>query len=327
MKLIPNKILIIQTAFIGDAILATSLVESWSKAYPQSRIDILVRKGNESLFHQHPKLTQVLVWDKKGGKYKKLFSLLKKIRKEHYDAVVTIQRFLATGMLTAFSGAKYRHGYSSNPLAALFTYTVNFDTESGIHETERNTLLLKPFKIEKAERPRLYPSKEDDRFCQVYKNKEYVCIAPTSVWFTKQWPKENWIKLIQQFNKELNVYLLGAPSDFEACESIRLESARDNTINLAGKLSFLQSASLMRDAKMNYVNDSAPMHIASAMNAPTTAIYCSTLPSFGFGPLADDSRIIEYKGELACRPCGLHGKKKCPEGHFNCSHTLDQLIN
>lgn len=326
MIAIPEKILIIQTAFIGDAILATSLIESWADKYPQSRIDILVRKGNESLFYQHPKLTRVLVWDKKGGKYRNLFSLLKKIRKERYDAVFTIQRFLATGILTAFSGAKYRHGYSSNPLSALFSYTVDFDTETGIHETERNTLLLEPFKIDKAHRPRLYPSQEDNDYCQDYKKKDYVCIAPTSVWFTKQWPKENWVKLIQHFDKDLNIYLLGAPSDFEACEAIRKESGTDNTINLAGKLSFLQSASLMRDAKMNYVNDSAPMHIASSMNAPTTAIYCSTLPSFGFGPLSDDSTVIEYKGELACRPCGLHGKKKCPEGHFNCSDTLEQLI-
>ncbi len=90
-------------------------------------------------------------------------------------------------------------------------------------------------------------------------------------------------------------------------------------INLAGKLSFLSSAALMKGARMNYVNDSAPMHFASAVNAPVTAVYCSTIPSFGYGPLSDRSFIVETPVALHCRPCGLHGHTKCPEGHFHCA--------
>jgi heptosyltransferase-2 len=84
----------------------------------------------------------------------------------------------------------------------------------------------------------------------------------------------------------------------------------------------------MKDARMNFTNDSAPMHIASAMNAPVTAIYCSTVPRFGFGPLSDDSRIIEIANDLYCRPCGIHGYHSCPEKHFNCAFQIDvnQLI-
>ena len=70
---------------------------------------------------------------------------------------------------------------------------------------------------------------------------------------------------------------------------------------------------------MTYTNDSAPMHFASAVNAPVSAIYCSTVPSFGFGPLSDQHFVFETDKDLDCRPCGLHGKKQCPEGHFNCS--------
>ena len=80
---------------------------------------------------------------------------------------------------------------------------------------------------------------------------------------------------------------------------------------------------------MNYVNDSAPMHFASAVNAPTAAIYCSTVPSFGFGPLSTKAVVIEIQEPLACRPCGIHGHAACPEGHFNCAlHIKDeQLLN
>jgi heptosyltransferase-2 len=93
-------------------------------------------------------------------------------------------------------------------------------------------------------------------------------------------------------------------------------------VNLCGQLTFLQSAALMRDAKMNFVNDSAPLHFASSMNAPVTAVFCSTVPKFGFGPLSDDSVIIETHEELSCRSCGIHGHKECPELHFKCSKTI-----
>jgi heptosyltransferase-2 len=79
----------------------------------------------------------------------------------------------------------------------------------------------------------------------------------------------------------------------------------------------------MKNAQMNYVNDSAPMHLASAVNAPVTAIFCSTIPAFGFTPLSDHSRVIETSEVLPCRPCGLHGYAKCPKGHFKCAETIE----
>ena len=177
--------------------------------------------------------------------------------------------------------------------------------------------------------PKLYPTLEHFKNVQSYKNRgiatpafEYVCIAPTSVWFTKQLPKEKWIALIDRLPGDYFIYLLGAPSDKETCEEIRKSSKHSMIENLAGELSFLESAALMRDAKMNYVNDSAPMHLASAMNAPTTAIYCSTVPAFGFGPLAAYSKTVETQLQLDCRPCGLHGFKSCPKGHFKCATTI-----
>jgi len=80
---------------------------------------------------------------------------------------------------------------------------------------------------------------------------------------------------------------------------------------------------------MNFVNDSAPMHLASAVNAPVTAIFCSTVPSFGFGPLSEKSIVIETKEKLDCRPCGLHGFKACPKGHFKCAYSIsnEELIS
>ena len=91
-------------------------------------------------------------------------------------------------------------------------------------------------------------------------------------------------------------------------------------INLSGQLSLLQSAALMKGAQMNYVNDSGPLHLCSAMDAPVTAFFCSTIPGFGFGPLSSVKVVLETKEELSCRPCGMHGKSACPLGHFACGN-------
>ena len=67
----------------------------------------------------------------------------------------------------------------------------------------------------------------------------------------------------------------------------------------------------------------ATANIASAMNAPVTVVFCSTVPAFGFGPLRENGRVAETSEKLACRPCGLHGYKACPEGHFKCALAID----
>ena len=315
-----KKILIIQTAFIGDVILATSLVEKLSAFYPELKIDFLLRKGNESLLHGHPKLNAVLIWDKEGGKYKNLYRLLRQIRRSKYDVVITLQRFLSSGILTAFSGAKLKIGFDKNPLSRFFDesfpHVIEIHQQSQ-HEVERNHQLIQALTDDKVAMPKLYPLDADSK--TLGQDENSVTISPCSVWHTKQWPADKWVGLINRLPKTTKVYLLGAPGDKEACNRIAGLSSHSNIEVMAGSLSLLQSAALMKEAQMNYVNDSAPLHLASAMNAPVTAMFLSTVPQFGFTPLSDNSAICETSDKLACRPCGLHGKKACPEGHFKCS--------
>lgn len=326
-----QKILVIQTAFIGDAVLATAILEKVHHTFPDASIDIMVRKGNESLFNQHPFLHEVLVWDKKQNKYSHLMQLLLKVRRTKYDKLINVQRFAATGFIAAFSGALEIIGFDKNPFSFLFNKKVKHIVSNDgkvIHETDRNQALIASFTDAYAAKPKLYPTKSDFDSVASLKTNQYICIAPASVWFTKQFPADKWISFIHETPENVWVYLLGAPGDFALCEDIHSQCSHLNVVNLAGKLSFLQSAALMRDGLMNYVNDSAPMHFASAVNAPVAAVYCSTIPGFGFGPLSDKKHIVEVTEMLACRPCGLHGRSTCPLEHFNCAYhiTNNQLL-
>lgn len=320
-----KKILIIQTAFIGDVVLATALVEKLYAYFPGSSIDFLVRKGNESLLSNNPKLNRVLIWNKKEHKLRNLFHMLGQIRKERYDLVVNVQRFFATGLLTAFSGAKQTIGFDKNPLSFLFSKKIKhvFDLQHPKHEVERNNELIAAITDNLFTKPVLYPSAADENAVAVYTGNRFVTMTPSSVWFTKKYPAEKWIELVAAFDPSYKIFLLGGKDNFEECKSIADKAANRNVGILAGNLSFLQSAALMKKAEMNYVNDSAPLHFASAVNAPVTAIFCSTIPALGYTPLSDRSFIVETKEQLACRPCGLHGKKACPLGHFKCGFGIE----
>jgi ADP-heptose:LPS heptosyltransferase len=334
-----QKFLVIQTAFIGDVVLATGIIEKLHASFPDARIDFLLRKGNEPLLQDHPFLNELLVWDKKTQKFANLWRLLRRIRRTRYDKVINAQRFAATGFLTAFSGAGETVGFDKNPLSPLFSRRVPHIVGDGRHEIDRNQDLIRDFTDDLPARPRLYPSSRDEEQVRAYITglPFYLTISPASVWFTKQYPKEKWIDFITRLPDHLSnrlaahgtVFLLGAPADRPLCDEIIAGAgAPAHIINLAGKLTFLQSAALQKGALMNYVNDSAPMHFASAVNAPVTAIYCSTIPAFGFGPLSDDRFIVELQQPLDCRPCGLHGYPACPKGHFKCARgiTDDQLL-
>jgi len=305
------------------------LIENLHQQWPDVKMDILVRKGNESLFESHPFLNQVLVWDKKNNKYHNWVGLLFKIRSNHYDVVINAQRFAATGAWTALSGAKIKIGFDKNPFSFLFTHSVVHQfSEKGQHEIDRNHQLLSSLFVTKVAMPKLYPTASDELAVSSYQQTPYLCIAPASVWFTKQFSIEKWVDLINELPFKGPIYLIGGPGDKLLCDQILQKINRKSVVNLAGRLSFLASAALQKKAVMNYVNDSAPMHFASAVNAPVVAVYCSTLPDFGFGPLSDNSFIVQTDESLICRPCGIHGKKQCPLKHFDCAKTIkmDQLI-
>ncbi|MCB9307987.1 MAG: glycosyltransferase family 9 protein [Lewinellaceae bacterium] len=325
------RILIIQTAFIGDVVLATALVEQLRRCHADAEIDFLLRRGNEGLVGGHPHIRNLLVWDKKQHKYAGLFRLLGQIRRTRYDWVINCQRFAASGLLTAFSGAKHTTGFDKNPFSVFFTRQVKHvigNSKSPVHEVERNLALIAHLGNGGFDRPKLYPAAVDRQKAQALADgMPYVCMAPTSVWFTKQWPARKWAQLAAQMASTHRIFLLGGKADEQACEEIRQSSGRpEAVINMAGQLSFLESAALIERAAMTYANDSAPIHIASAVNAPVTAVFCSTVPAFGFSPLSDRSYVAETAAPLKCRPCGLHGLKRCPEGHFACAEGIDPAV-
>lgn len=327
-----KNILIIQTAFIGDTILASHFARAVKDQFPNSKIHFFLRKGNESVIQGLPTIEKVWVWDKAGGKTKNLMRLISELRGIRFDYVFNLHRHFNSGLVTSLMKAHKKIGFKQNPLAMFYTHRVNHliphlpkDNEKAPwHEVQRNLQLLKlvapDYRIERG-RPELPLLPKHFEKVAKYKTEEYFVVAPASVWYTKAWSESKYRELTSELVKRGKVIFIGAPSDKELCDRIR--EGLGHTENLCGELNLLDSAALMKDAKRVFVNDSAPLHLASCVNAKTTAIFCSTVPAFGYTPLAEDSIVVDVGNTLTCRPCGLHGYKACPLGHFKCSLDIN----
>ena len=326
-----RPILIIQTAFIGDTILASAFARSVHERYPDSPIHFFLRKGNESVNIGLPFIHKTWVWDKQRGKVRSLWALIKELRQYEFRAIFNLHRHFNSGFITLMMRADEKIGFRQNPLSFAYSKKVEHQIPHLVegkawHEVQRNHQLLNaydsgvPLELNaKKLRPALPIQPKNFEKVSVYQTRPYVVVAPASVWFTKQWEEEKYHSLVAEMSKSHQVLLIGGPDDHVLCERVKGSSSAQN---LCGKLNLLDSAAVMKDAERVFVNDSGPLHLASSVNAKTTAIFCSTITDFGYGPLADDSIVLESHEKLECRPCGLHGHDACPLGHFKCSKNV-----
>ena len=324
-----QRVLFIQTAFIGDAILATSMLETWHAARPLDELHLCVRKGNETLFADHPFVKKAWVWDKSGGglkRYVRLFRLGFQLRSVGFDAVFTPHRHASSGWLARCSGAATRTAFSSHPLVRWFTEQHVHRFGDGTHEIERNHDLIRSSTNE-LKGPKLYPSAGDEApwmALNAVRKVRWVIMTPMSQWQTKQWPLLHWEQLIRMqldSDPDVAVCLMGSPSDVPHLHQLA-QAVNSERVEIAAGWRLLEAAFAMSQVEVVVTNDSGPLHLASAVNAPTVAVFCSTSPRFGFGPLADHSEVVEVEEPLSCRPCGMHGHKRCPESHFLCGFNV-----
>jgi heptosyltransferase II len=333
-----NRILVIQTAFIGDAILTLPLIQVLKKKYPDSSIDVVVVPRTADVFSNHPAISGIVSYDKRGKDSGLIgfYRLLNRLGVKNYDLIITPHRSLRSALLGWFLHPNINIGFDRSAGRILFSKVVHYNPDD--HEIDRNLSLLNPLSIQitKNELPQLYPSAEDAKVVDsllygfnVSKESSIVTVAPGTIWNTKRWPKDRFAVLCKQLSSECSaVVLVGGKEDVDLCEEISGMAKAKNVFNAAGKLSLLQSAELIKRSRVVISNDSAPMHIAVATATPVIALFGATIPEYGFAPRGPHDVIIETNG-LKCRPCSIHGGKICPIGTFECmmAITSDIVIN
>ena len=326
-----RKILVIQTAFIGDAILTLPLLQSLKVHYPESSIDVIVVPRTAEIFAHHPAIGQIIQYDKRGNDrgLKGLWRLRNKLIGQKYDLVIVPHRSLRSAFLTWLLKPTMSIGFDKSAGHWLFKKTVRYNSLA--HEIERNLSLLSPLKLPEVGTglPRLYPSKEDVQIIDsivaengLNRYKNIVAVAPGTIWNTKRWPSDRFAAVCRHIASEnVAIVLVGGGEDTELCKEVLEASQAKNVFSVAGKLSLLQSAELIRRCTVLISNDSAPMHIAVAVGTPVVAIFGATIPEYGFAPRGPFDIVLEMKG-LPCRPCSIHGGTTCPIKTFDCMLSI-----
>ncbi|MFH1006727.1 MAG: lipopolysaccharide heptosyltransferase II [Candidatus Latescibacterota bacterium] len=339
----PANTLIIQTAFIGDVILTTPLIHATKAAFPEARVSMLVIPSTANILGNNPYLEEVIRYDKKG-RDRGLSSLLRlahALSARSFDLAMLPHRSFRSAALAALARIPRRIGFDVSPTSFLFTDVVPY--RQGAHEVERNGDLLRALDIEpEPESPRIFPDDKDHEVADILLGEHMeidrvslspplpfspsdgkgrrVALAPGSIWPTKRWPLAYFAQVAELLMKAgVRVILMGGPSDRALCNEIARRTTHAPLI-AAGQLTLRESAALLAQCDLLLTNDSAPAHMAAAMGTPVFAVFGPTTTSLGFAPYGPGHTILEVP--LDCRPCGKHGGKKCPNGHFRCMKDL-----
>jgi heptosyltransferase-2 len=311
-----QKILLVQTSFLGDVVLSTPLINRIHEVHPGCELWIMTTPLAAPIVSSDPLVKGVITFDKRGAN-SGLVGILKQarlLRAHGFDLSYSLHRSGRTSLVLRLSGIPQRIGFAESRLSFLYTEKRERNIKAS-HDVLRNLSLI-PSNLSsdpEAELRVFLPGETNSR------GESYVVIAPGSVWRTKQWRPEGFRDVgLNLSSLGYKIVVVGAKSERAICEEV----CRDTGfINRAGETSIEEMMRLIKNSALLVCNDSFPLHLGSAFKTPTVAIFCATVPEFGFGPWRNKSVVVEEKG-LPCRPCGRHGGDSCPTGTELCMKNV-----
>ncbi len=288
--------LIWQTAYLGDVVLATPLIETLRFNFPSARLGFVGRPFIRELFEGMG--LDLIPFSKTLGES---IRILKKIK--DYDVAVVPHRSLRTALIMLFSGIPTRIGFDRSEFPLAFTHRVKHRWE--LHEVDRNLELLKPLGVKKIVREtRLHlPQEEKEGILKKFGLKEgsYIVVNPFSNFPLKEWSLKNWADLLKRF-KDLRIVVTGLKEDIQKASILEREVS---FVNLVGKTSLRELMGVLAGAKFVISNDSSPVHIANALGVPAFTVYTATSPDYGFYPLKGGY----ISNPAPCSPCSPNPKR------------------
>jgi heptosyltransferase II len=324
------RVLIIQTAFLGDVVLTTPLFRALKRVAPACRLTALVTPQAAPLLEEDPHLDEVLTYEKQAKRRESLQAVVQRIRSRSFDWLLAPHRSHRTSLVALLSGIPVRIGFSDAGFA--WSYNRRVARPWGAHEVDRNLELLKALGTDPEPSDRRlhvgYGEPEAEAVREVLARagvaggERLVGLSPGSVWATKRWPAEGFGEVARSLaGQGLRPVLLGSPGDADVAAQVAQVAGLGLAVDAVGRTSLKALAAWMDRLSLLVTNDSAPLHVAAARGTPTVALFGATTPALGFAPLHERSKVLEVA--LSCRPCGLHGARRCPKRHFRCMRELE----
>jgi ADP-heptose:LPS heptosyltransferase len=363
-----KKILLLRFSSLGDIILTTPLLKVLKNNFPEAEIDYCIKKSYADIVRYNPAINKVLeVSDDMD--FAELSLLKRTLKKRKYDLVLDLHKNLRTFYLRLFlrfgSRVLVFKKYSFRKFL-LVKFKINFmkSASGGLPPIAQRyidclkTILSFPSLQRRGTResssshpsfpnsslgteitlhPEIYTNENAKESVDnligklnVHQDSKLICIVPSSKHFTKTYPAENYIELINKFDKNKYSFLLvGKGNDKKNIDMIKSKTG-DNVYDLCDKLNLLELTELMKKCNLIISGDTGPMHIAEAVNVPILILAGSSVKEFGFYPIESSPPtplLLQRRGgkntvlevdSLPCRPCSHIGRDSCPKGHFRC---------
>ncbi len=311
-----KKVLIIRFSSIGDIILTTPVLRAL-KEQLNVEIHFITKEQFKEILIFNPYITKIHTFKKETNE------IVPVLNNEKFDLVIDLHKNLRSFSLISKLGIK---SVTYNKLNFIKFVTVLLKDKKllpKLHIVDRYFFALKSFGV-------INDGKGLDYFIneKIINNPEitglvhtkYVAVVLGGSYFTKQIPIEKLTEICEKIPTK--IILLGSKNETEIGNL--LVSNFKNVVNLCGKLSFNESAFVVKEAHWVITSDTGLMHVAAAYNKKIISIWGNTIPEFGMSPyLPNNENIILQVNNLNCRPCSKLGYKKCPKKHFNCMQKIN----
>jgi len=312
----PRRVLVIQTAFLGDTVFTSALVRALKGKWPAAEIDLCVAPRGKDVAQAMPGAGFVHVFDKRGldRGLSGLRRVAARIATRQYDLAVIPHRSVRSALLARLARIPERVGFAGVAGSLLYRTRVITSERTFLKQeadlaralgAEPAGMALEPRREwVGAARAALGPSAEE----------RLAAICLGSEWETKIWPASRVASLARLLTaRGLRPVLLGGPRERAMAQEVNCGSI-DTTGNPVG-----EALAILKMSAIVVGGDTGLVHAARAMGVPTVAVFGPTTPSVHlFGPR---ERAVSLG--LSCSPCSVHGSRRCPLGHHRCLRDLD----
>jgi len=337
MQGVLHKTLVIRLSSVGDIVLSSPLVRALHGRYPDSQIDFLVKEEYADLVRYNPHLTHVVPFPS-GGTPGDILRLRRLIAASGYDLIIDIHDSIRSRLLASGAAPVTRVNKRKIARALLVYLKIDaYDRWGGAPDVPARYLeTVSDWGVtDDGGAPEIYFTAAERSRAEaliaaggIAPGTRAIGLCPGARHGNKMWPQERFTACtagLAARHGEMPFLLFGGAEEEGLCAAIvsGLRSAAPGavTLNLAGKLSLLETAAAMDRCAVIIANDTGLMHIAAARGIPVVAVFGPTVRQFGFFPRGSRSSVVEHPG-LACRPCTHIGLPRCPEGHFRCMNEI-----
>jgi heptosyltransferase-2 len=325
-----RKILVIAPAWVGDMVMAQSLLIYLKELCQSLTVDVIAPRATLPLLDRMAQVNAGLALDIGHGQLmlKERYRVGRSLRQTKYDQAIVLPNSFKSALIPWFGKIPVRTGWKGEFRHGLLNDLRHLDKCSLPLMVQRFcALATKEEGGQVAETPVPVLSVDEDNLARLLNSNHLDLSRPVlglcpgaEYGAAKQWPARYYAAVADHYiDQGGQVWIFGSKGDRAVGEqiSITVSAANRNAcLDLTGKTDLVDVVDLISQANCVVSNDSGLMHVSAALNRPMVVVYGSSSPEFT-PPLSDNAEIASVK--LDCSPCF---KRDCPLGHTNCLQQL-----